>query len=187
MTPPRHRRSRALVRIVVVSALLGVPAGLIWALLAPAVHMLVVAEDRGVVLTTENLHRFDALAIFVGTTIVVGVLSAVVVWGMRRSRGPGAMAALVCGSVAGSGVAALVGMGVARVRYPEVTGPAVDSVIAAAPGVSTPLVLIVQPLAAALVYLLLVSLSPDDDLGAGGTAETSAATDPERADVAESP
>ncbi|ORM12800.1 hypothetical protein A5N77_07125 [Prescottella equi] len=187
MTPPRHRRSRALVRIVVVSALLGVPAGLIWALLAPAVHMLVVAEDRGVVLTTENLHRFDALAIFVGTTIVVGVLSAVVVWGMRRSRGPGAMAALVCGSVAGSGVAALVGMGVARLRYPEVTAPAVDSVIAAAPGVSTPLVLIVQPLAAALVYLLLVSLSPDDDLGAGGTAETSAAADPERADVAESP
>lgn len=176
-----------MLRIVVVSSLLGVPAGLIWALLAPAVHMLVVAEDRGVVLTTENLHRFDALAIFAGTTIVVGVLSAVVVWGMRDSRGPGAMAALVCGSVAGSGVAALVGMGVARLRYPEVTGPAVDSVIAAAPGVSTPLVLIVQPLAAALVYLLLVSLSPDDDLGAGHTAEMSAVTDPERADVAEGP
>ncbi|WP_081264006.1 DUF2567 domain-containing protein, partial [Prescottella equi] len=136
------------------SALLGVPAGLIWALLAPAVHMLVVAEDRGVVLTTENLHRFDALAIFVGTTIVVGVLSAVVVWGMRRSRGPGAMAALVCGSVAGSGVAALVGVGGARLRYPEVTAPAVGSGVPAAPRAAPPLGLLVPPRAAAPGELL---------------------------------
>lgn len=168
------------------SALLGVPVGLIWALLAPAVHMLVVAEDRGVVLTTESLHRFDALAIFVGITIVVGVLSAVVVWGMRRFRGPGQMAALVGGSAIGAGVATLVGMGVARLRYPDVVGPAVDSVIAEAPGLSTPLVLIAQPLAAALVYLLLVSLSPDDDLGVGdGTAP--AVAEPEPADAASGP
>lgn len=149
------------------STLLGVPAGALWALLAPAVHMLVVAEDRGVVLTTESLHRFDALAIFVGVTLVAGVLSAVVVWGMRRLRGPATAAALVLGSVFGAGVAALVGMGLARLRFPKVEGAAVDSVVAAAPGLSTPLVLIVQPFAAAFVYLLLVALSPDDDLGVG--------------------
>ncbi len=182
VTPPRHRRPRAFARVVVFSAVLGVPVGTIWALLAPAVHMLVVAEDRGVVLTTESLHRFDALAIFVGITIVTGVLSAVVVWGMRRARGPGAVAALVVGSALGASVAALVGLGVARLRYPDVTGPAVDTVIAAAPGLSTPLVLVVQPLAAALVYLLLVSLSPDDDLGVGDREDPPVVAEPEPAE-----
>ncbi len=129
--------------------------------------MLVIAEDRGVVLTTESLHRFDAVAIFLGVVLVLGVLSAVVVWGMRRSRGPGAVTALVLGSTLSAGVAALVGMGVARLRFPAVESPAIGSIIAAAPGLSTPMVLIVQPLAAALVYLLLVSLSPHDDLGFG--------------------
>lgn len=149
-------------------AILGIPAGAVWAFLAPAVRMLVVTEDRGVVLTTESLHRFDAVAIFVGIGLVLGVLSAVVVWGMRRSRGPGAVAALVLGSTLGAGVAALVGMGIARLRFPAVDSPTVGSIIAAAPGLSTPMVLIVQPLAAALVYLLLVSLSPHDDLGVDG-------------------
>ncbi|PTR32320.1 uncharacterized protein DUF2567 [Rhodococcus sp. OK519] len=178
MTPPRHLSLRAAARIVAVLTILGVPAGAVWALLAPAVHVLVVAESRGVVLTTESLHRFDAVAIFSGIAIVLGVLSAVVVWGMRKSRGPGAVAALIVGSAAGAGVAALVGMGLAGLRYPKPEGSAVDTVVAVAPGLSTPLVLVAQPLAAALIYLLLVSLSPDDDLGVG---------DGERSVVAEEP
>lgn len=168
-----------------VTALLGVPAGAIWALLAPAVHLLVVAEDRGIVLTTESLHRFDALAIFVGVTLVVGVLSAVALWAMRRLRGPAAAAALSLGSVLGAGVAALVGMGLARLRFPAPEGAAVDSVVASAPGLSTPLVLIVQPFAAALVYLLLVALSPDDDLGVD-EGEREAPAEPESAGARES-
>ncbi|WP_430335634.1 DUF2567 domain-containing protein [Rhodococcus sp. ACT016] len=146
---------------------LGIPAGAVWAFLAPAERLLVVAEDRGVVLTAESLHRFDAVAIFVGIGLVLGVLSAVVVWGMRRSRGPGAVAALMAGSALGAGVAALVGMGVARLRFPAPDNPAVGTIISEAPGLSTPMVLVVQPFAAALVYLLLVSLSPHDDLGVG--------------------
>ncbi|MDH6679489.1 hypothetical protein M2284_003711 [Rhodococcus sp. LBL1] len=168
MTTPRYPRPRAVPRIVVFLAILGVPAGVVWAFLAPAERLLVVAEDRGVVLTTESLHRFDAIAIFAGIGFVLGVLSAIVVWGMRRSRGPGAVAALVLGSALGAGVAALAGMGVARLRFPEIDGPTGGSIIAAAPGLSTPMVLIVQPLAATLVYLLLVALSPHDDLGVGG-------------------
>lgn len=168
------------------STVLGVPAGVVWALLAPAVHMLVVAEGRGVVLTTESLHRFDALAIFVGVTLVVGVLTAVLLWGMRRLRGPATVAALALGSLFGASVAALVGLGVARLRFPAPEGAAVDSVVAAAPGLSTPLVLIVQPFAAALVYLLLVALSPDDDLGVGA-GESEAPAEPESAGARDSP
>ncbi|WP_231569473.1 DUF2567 domain-containing protein [Prescottella defluvii] len=159
------RRPRAALRIVGWLAVLGAAAGAVWAFLAPPVRMLVVAEDRGVVLTTESLHSFDAIAIFAGIGLVLGVLSAVAVWGMRRSRGPAALAALVVGSGVGAGVAALVGMGVARLRFPDVESPAVGDIVAAAPGLVTPTVLILQPLAAALIYLLLVSLSPDDDLG----------------------
>ena len=167
VTTPRRPRLHAVLRIVAILALLGIPAGVVWAFLAPAVRLLVVAENRGVVLTGESLHRFDAVAIFVGIGLVLGVLSAVVVWRMRRSRGPGAVAALVAGSALGAGVAALVGMGIARLRFPSPDNPAVGSIIPEAPGVSTPMVLIVQPLAAVLVYVLLVSLSPHDDLGVG--------------------
>lgn len=147
--------------------MLGALAGVVWAFLAPAVRLLVVAEDRGVVLTGESLHRFDAAAIFVGIGLVLGVLVAVVAWGIRRVRGPAAVAALVVGSVLGAVIAALVGRGVADLRFPHVDGPAVGTIVADAPGLSTPMVLVAQPLAAALTYLLLVSLSPHDDLGVG--------------------
>ena len=133
--------------------------------------MLVVAEGRGVVLTTESLHQFDAVAIFVGIGVVLGVLSAVVVWGMHRSRGPAAVAALALGSGLGAAVAALVGVGVARLRFPRAEDPAVGAIVAEAPGLPTAMVLIAQPLLAAFVYLLLASLSPDDDLGVGAGPE----------------
>ncbi|RVW05902.1 DUF2567 domain-containing protein [Rhodococcus xishaensis] len=158
---------RAPARLVLSLTLLGVVSGIVWALLAPAERLLVVAEHQGVVLTTESLHRFDAVAIFVGIGLVLGALSAVAVWGIRRSRGPGAVAALVVGSALSAGVAALVGMGVARLRFPRVDSPSVGTIVAMAPGLSTAMVLVAQPLAAALVYLLLVSLSPHDDLGVG--------------------
>lgn len=150
--------------MLTVLTVLGGLAGVVWAFLAPAVRLLVVAEDRGVVLTGESLHRFDAVAIFVGIGVVLGVLSAVVVWGMRRVRGPGAVAALVIGSGLGAGVAALAGLGVAHLRFPRAEGPAVGTIVADAPVLSTPMVLVAQPLAAALVYLLLAALSPYDDL-----------------------
>ncbi|RVW00412.1 DUF2567 domain-containing protein [Rhodococcus spongiicola] len=166
-TPHRPRLLLSPARLVSSLVLLGAVSGIVWAFLAPAERLLVVAEDQGVVLTTESLHRFDAVAIFVGIGLVLGVLSAVAVWGIRKSRGPVAVAALVVGSGLGSGVAALAGMGVARLRFPREDNPSVGSIVAMAPGLSTPMVMVVQPLAAALVYLLLVSLSPHDDLGVG--------------------
>lgn len=167
MTTLRRPVVRVSLGIVGALTVLGALAGVVWALLAPAVRVLVVAEDRGVVLTGENLHPFDAVAIFVGIGVVLGVLSAVVVWGMRRVRGPGALAGLVIGSGLGAGAAALVGMGVAGLRFPDVHGPAVGTIVSQPPGLSTPMVLVAQPLAAALIYLLVVALSPHDDLGVG--------------------
>ncbi|QBJ94791.1 DUF2567 domain-containing protein [Rhodococcus sp. ABRD24] len=157
----------ATLRIVWSLVAAGGLSGVVWAFLAPPERMLVVAEDRGVVLTTESLHQFDSIAIFAGIGLVVGVLSAVAAWGVRRARGPAVLAALVCGSGIGATLAALVGMGVARLRYPKPDAPVIGDILSAAPGLVTPLVLILQPLAAALIYLLLVSLSPHDDLGVG--------------------
>lgn len=179
MTTPRRTGTRATLQIAAASILVGCLAGIVWAFLAPAVRMLVVDEDRGVVLTGESLHRFDAVAIVVGIGLVLGVLSAVVVWGMRRFRGPGAVAALLLGSALCAGATAVVGVSVARVRVPDVDSPAVGTIVAVAPGLSTPMVLVAQPLAAALVYLLLVALSPHDDLGVGDGPVAAAPRTPE--------
>ncbi len=149
----------------------GALAGIVWALLVPSVRMLVVDEDQGVVLTGESQHHFVAAALFCGIGLVVGVLSAVVVWGVRRVRGPAAVATSVAGSLAAAGAAALTGSAVTALRFPVADAPAVGSIVALAPGIGTPMVLIVQPMAAALTYLLLAGTSPHDDLDVDGVTE----------------
>ncbi|WP_241665937.1 DUF2567 domain-containing protein [Prescottella subtropica] len=171
MTTSPHSPRRTLARITGLLTVVGALAGVVWALLAPGVRMLVVEQDRGVLLTSESQHHFVATAMFCGIGLVVGVLSAVVVWGVRRVRGPAAVAVLVVGSGLSAGAAILAGAGVASLRFPDVDSPAVGSIIAVAPGIGTPTVLIVQPLFAALTYLLLAGMSPHDDLDTGAVTE----------------
>jgi hypothetical protein len=146
---------------VVASALVGA----IWGVLAPAEHLLVVAPDRGVTLTGESVHRFDAIGMFACAGLVVGILAAVAAWTARRSRGPVAVTAVLAGNIVGAGVMALAGLGVAALRFPgdDVSTP--GTIVATAPGIGTLLVLVFQPLAACVVTLVLAALNPFDDLG----------------------
>lgn len=152
---------------VVASALVGV----VWGLLAPAEHLLVVSAGRGVSLTGESVHRFDAAAMFACAGLVTGILAAAAAWTERRSRGPAALGALVAGAVVGAGAMALVGMGVAALRFPDPDTSESGLVVAMAPGIGTVLVLIFQPLAACVVTLVLAALNPYDDLGVTDHAE----------------
>lgn len=162
-------------------------AGVVWGMLAPPEKLLVVAPDRGVSLTGESLHRFDAIGMFVCAGLVVGILTAVAAWTLRRSRGPVALGAVLAGSAVGAGVMALAGLGVAALRYPHPGANTTGTIVAVAPGVGTLLVLIFQPLVAVVVTLVLAALNPYDDLGVGDRPielDEPETGDPDRRDAA---
>ncbi|MDJ0406447.1 MULTISPECIES: DUF2567 domain-containing protein [Rhodococcus] len=177
----RQTRLRTAIVIAATTAGVSVLVGVVWAFLAPAEHLLVVSEGRGVALTGESLHQFDASAVFIWLALIVGVLSAVAAWLARLSRGPYALGGLIVGSAAGAGLMALVGSGVTKLRFPTADNPAVGEIIARAPNIGTLLVLLFQPLAACVVTLVLAVLNPYDDLGVGDHPESG---DPESGDPA---
>lgn len=159
--------------IAVAVAGVSVLVGIAWGFLAPPEHLLVVSEGRGVALTGESLHQFDASAVFIWLALIVGVLSAVAAWLARLSRGPYALGGLIIGSVVGAGLMALIGSGVAKLRFPVLDDSAVGDIVARAPNIGTLLVLLFQPLAACVVTLVLAVLNPYDDLGVGDHADGS--------------
>ncbi|MGW4120457.1 DUF2567 domain-containing protein [Nocardia sp. NPDC004711] len=149
--------------LVAVSAL----AGVVWAFLAPAEQLLVVEPDRGTALTGESMHRFDALAIFVLIGIVLGVLGTAAAWRWRRARGPVLLSGILLGSLGGAFLMKVVGEVVAEQLHTRPQHPALHSIVDFAPAVEGWAALIAQPLAAAVVALLLTALSTSDDLGSG--------------------
>ncbi|MGU3431448.1 DUF2567 domain-containing protein [Actinomycetes bacterium M1A6_2h] len=160
----RHSMRRpipiAVAAVVVVSAL----AGVVWGILAPTEHLMVVEENRGILLTGESAHRFDALALFVCMSIGLGVVIGIGSWFAKAARGPAMTIALIASSLVGTVVAAGVGLAVGRWRHPHVTSPPVGDVVSFAPGLSTPVAVLAQPLVVALIVVVLASLSRSDDL-----------------------
>ncbi|WP_157392843.1 DUF2567 domain-containing protein [Nocardia terrae] len=161
------REVRAAAVVVAAIAAVGALAGVAWAFLAPAEQFLVVEPDRGSALTGESMHRFDALAIFVLIGVVAGVLTAAGSWRRRRVRGPILLTGILIGSLAGAFLTKVVGEAVAEQLHTRPKHPAVHTIVEFAPSVEGWAALIAQPLAAAVVVLLLTALSTSDDLGTG--------------------
>ncbi|MER7454755.1 DUF2567 domain-containing protein [Nocardia beijingensis] len=151
------------VAVVVASALAGVG----WGLLAPTERLLVVEPGRGVALTGESAHQFDALALFVLVGAVLGLLGALAVWRWRSARGPLLQLGLLVGSGAGAVVLARVGEQVAEWSHPRPHDPPVGQIVTLPIDLGSDLALIVQPLIASLVMLFLAALSTSEDLGSG--------------------
>ncbi|WP_415976820.1 DUF2567 domain-containing protein [Rhodococcus sp. 077-4] len=163
-SPPRSSTGRVLVAVVGISVAVSAMGGLLWGFLAPAQQLLVVAPDRGAALTGESLHRFDGLALFSFVSLALGVVVPIGWWLWRSERGPRLFGAVFVGALVGSIAALLVGNGIAALRFPKATDPAVGSIVTVAPSIETPLALIVQALTASLVVLLLAAMNPNDNL-----------------------
>ncbi|MEU1209362.1 DUF2567 domain-containing protein [Nocardia sp. NPDC005825] len=161
------REVRAAAAVCAMLAAVSALAGVAWAYLAPAEQLLVVEPDRGTALTGESLHRFDALAIFVLIGIVLGVLGTVAAWRWRRVRGPVLLTGIILGSALGAFLTKVVGEAVAEQRHVRPSNPPIHTIVEFAPSVEGWAALIAQPLAAAVVILLLAALSTSDDLGTG--------------------
>lgn len=161
------REVRAAAVLLAAVVLLSIVVGAIWGMLAPTRSYLVIEPDRPVPFTGENLHHFDALALFVCAGAATGLLSAVGAWRMRRMRGPIQVVGLVLGSGIGAVVMTWFGEIVAERRNPFPDELRVGEIVTEAPTVETWVALIVQPLTAALVMVFLAALSAGADLGTG--------------------
>lgn len=155
---------RSTLLIAVVSAIVG--AG--WALSAPVEQLVSVGGGRGVVLTGESAHQFDAVAYFVCLGAAVGVVTALAAWTAVAQRGPRLVASTTVGSVLGAVVMAGAGTGVGLLRYPSMPSAEAGDIVSLAPSVITPIALLAQPLAAGVALVLAVALCGYDDLRGPG-------------------
>lgn len=146
--------------------LLGMPLGWLWSRLAPPQRSVLTVEGRPVpVEVVESYHEFDALALFLLLTFGAGVLTAAVLWAVRRRRGPVLLVGAVLGSLVAAWLAMRMGATFAGQLYPMPTAPAAGDELAVAPEVRTGWAVLVQPLGVALVYGLAASWNGFDDLG----------------------
>lgn len=170
---------RVALAVLVVSAVVGV----LWALLAPPEHWVVVDPNHRSTLPGESTHRFDAVALFLGFAAATGLLTALAVWRLLQwARGPLLVAGLLIGSLLGAAVMVVVGEQAAHWRFPRPVHPVVHSVVNVPPSVDTTSgqlsgytlsivhagpALVVQPLLAALVLVVAAALSTSEDLHTG--------------------
>ncbi len=155
---------RPAVLLALALAGVGVPAGVLWWVLAPRADFRI-TEDGPVVVgspSTELLVADDA--IFVLVMAVVGLLAGLAAWLMRRQRGVTLLAALAVGTTAAGAVAWLVGEmlgeGPTQAELSEVGG-----VVTTGLDLGATAALAVAPFVALLVYVLGVVVNADDGLG----------------------
>lgn len=156
---------RAAVLVAGAAMLASVVGGVGWGLLAPGESLLVVQPDQGSELTGESLHPFDALAIFVGIGLVIGVMTGLAAWRWVRMRGPIQLVGVLVGSVLGAWAMTMAGEAVAELRYPHLAHPPIGQIVTLAPAVEIWQVWLIQPLFALLVLLVAAAGSPGTDLG----------------------
>ncbi|MBN1092438.1 DUF2567 domain-containing protein [Blastococcus sp. TML/M2B] len=163
---------RAAVWLVLGLAAAGVPAGLVWWLLAPRADFRI-TEDGPVVVGSPSAELLVADdAVFVLVMAVVGLLAGVVAWLLRRHRGVALLVALALGATACGVVAWLVGElfgeGPTAAELADVGGTVTTGLDLGALAA-----LAVAPFVALLGYVVGVVINADDGLGRTGTPPVS--------------
>lgn len=160
----------AAIRVLWVVVALGVPLGLLWALLAPPQVVAVVAgagaeQVRMVPLDGQNEQRFAAMGTFLLFGLATGILVGAALWLLlRQRRGPVVLLAGIVGSMAATLLAAQIGVSFAEWRYP--LDPAVPGAIVVRPPVLESLwVVIAPPFAVAMTYAIGVAWNGREDMG----------------------
>lgn len=161
---------RAQRRVLIGVGIAGVLQGLLWALLAPGVPYKVLADGRYGALPSTTSYHFVALALFCWLGLIVGVLTAVLAWRSRVSRGWPMLLTVVGASFAG----ALLAWGLGRLVAPgtdpaSIGASAADSIVVSAAATGTILAVLAQPAAAALTYTVLVAWNGRPDLSVPAT------------------
>jgi hypothetical protein len=168
--PPSRREITTAVATIVGLALLGAALALLWVRLAPRLDFRVVEPGRAVPVVPEAEEYVAADGRFVLITLAAGVVAGLVCWLLRASRGPVVLTAVALGGLLGAVVTWRLGVWLEPGYHPQ-------DLQEVGRTVSQPLVLraraalVVEPIAAVLVYVL----------GAGFTAHNDLGVDPEEA------
>lgn len=151
--------------VLSVISLFGLPAGWLWARLAPPQNVVAQQDGSLIPVTGESYHRLDGLMLFVLIGLGAGLVTGIAVWLLRERRGPVVMLAATLGAAVAAYLAQLTGIGAAGSRYAVDAAPAVGDVIALAPVLETWWGLLAWPLGTALAYGCLAAWNGLDDLG----------------------
>ncbi|SDG57637.1 DUF2567 domain-containing protein [Klenkia brasiliensis] len=169
---PGLRGSRGDVRgavvTVVVLAVLGLAAGLLWVWLAPRAQFTVTSTDGAVQVTGGGLVDPELFASDDGVFVLLlgglGLLAGLLGWLRRRRRGVVTLVGLAVGMLAASVTAwqlgAVLGRGPSREQLSTV-----GTVVTTAVDLNMLAALAVGPFAAVLVYVVATVLASRDDLG----------------------
>lgn len=156
-------------RVLCVVAASGLPLGWLWSLLAPPELVRVVVDPASgrvgvLALLGQSEHRFEAMAVFVLLGMAAGLLTGMLLWLLRRRRGPVVVVAAVLGSLIAAWFAMYFGVTLAGWRYP--LGDAQPGeVLTRPPVLESGWIVVVQPFGAAIAYSVLVAWNGTEDLG----------------------
>lgn len=155
---------RTSLRLVLVLALAGVPAGLAWWALAPRATFRITEAGPELVGTLSDELLVADDAVFVLVLTVVGLLAGAAAWRLRRRRGVATVVAVAVGALA-TGVVAwqvgeVLGAGPTEAQIADVGARVTSSLT-----LGSPVALAVAPFLAVLAYVLAALKSHDDGLG----------------------
>lgn len=161
---PTRRELVAAAVVVLGMAAAGLLAGLLWAQLAPRLEFRVVRPDLALPVVPEVEEYVAADGRFVLLTLAAGALAGALCWWSRRTRGPVLLLALALGGLAGSVVAWRFGM-LLGPGYEQADLQVVGRVIRQPLELGALAALVVEPIAAVVVYLLATGFCARNDLG----------------------
>ena len=152
--------------LAVVGALAAVGAALapLWVHLAPRLAFRVDQPGRALPVVPEAEEYIGADGRFVVITLIVGVLAGIACWLVRRSRGPLVLFALAFGGLLGAVITWRLGMRIGT-GYQPADLQQVGKIIYQALTLRARAGLVVEPIAAVIVYLLGVGFTARNDLG----------------------
>ena len=158
---------RSSLRLVLVLALAGIPAGLAWWGLAPRADFRITDAGPEALGSPSNELLVADDAIFVLVIAVVGLIAGAAAWRLRRRRGVATVVAIALGALA---------MAVGAWQLGELLGPGptpeqiadVGARVTTPLSLGSPAALAVAPFMAVLAYVVAVLTAHDDGLGRTG-------------------
>lgn len=162
--PPSRREWTTALGLIAALAAVGAAVAPLWVHLAPRLAFRVDQPGRALPVVPEAEEYVAADGRFVLITLAIGVLAALGCWLVRRSRGPLIMLALAAGGLLGAVVTWRLGLRLGT-GYQPADLQVVGKVLYQPLTLRARAALVVEPVAAVIVYLLAVGFSARNDLG----------------------
>lgn len=165
-------------RLLAIVVVAGLPLGALWTLVTPVEHVVVLPGGASGSPNGEDVHAFDAVAVFVLLLAVYGVVVGAIAWRHRRRRGPVMLGAAALGCLVGGWLASRVGVWLSPTSAPvavavdraaasggTVPGPPLAAALTSVPPSPGPWWLVlVAGLAAAMTYILAAIADGHEDM-----------------------